>query len=302
MPRFDAYELEALIARGGMADVWRARALEGPHAGRAVALKRLLPELAEKPEWREMFQREGELGTLFAHPGLVAVLDRGERDGTHFLILELVEGMDLRRFLDQAKRLSFEIPPDVAAYLVAEAADALHHAHRAPGPDGGLLGVVHCDATPANVFVSRDGEVKVGDFGVAHVAARQTRRRRQTGAFGKAPYLAPEQIRGDPVSPQTDVFGLGAIFYELLTGQAAFAGESDDDLARRAGGDTPLAPSAIRPSLKPLCDAVVRRALAPEPARRHESAGALAAELRRLWHPGFDVRSALVAVLAGLSR
>jgi serine/threonine protein kinase len=296
--RFAGYRLVARIGKGGMAAVYRAVAEEGPLRGRTVAVKRLLPELAADQAFVELFQREAALTRRLRHPAVVEVLDAGVAGGTPYLVMEYVDGRNLRQVLAQCAARGILLPLDFGAYVGHVLAQALDHAHAGLDPSGRPHGVVHCDVSPSNVFVSRLGEIKLGDFGVASAAG--VARGRAAGAYGKVQYLAPEQLRGEAVGPRTDLFALGAVLFELLTGARAFPGETVEEVGRLVLQGVPRAPSQLRPEIPFELDALVLRCLAPRPEDRWESAGAFALELAERYDPAVGTPLAIAAVVRGL--
>jgi len=295
--RIAGYDLTALAGRGGMAEVWRATAREGPLAGRVVAVKRLLPELAADPEYVELFQREAAVTRRLHHPAVVEVLDAGVADGAPYLVMDYVDGKNLREVLAQCTGRRILLPLDFGAYLGHVLAQALDHAHAGVDRQGVPLHLVHCDVSPSNVFISRLGEVKLGDFGVTLTPGAA---KGGAGALGKIHYLAPEQIRGQPVGPRTDLFALGAVLFELLTDQKAFPGATVDEVGQRILRGALRAPSEVRPEVPFELDALVLRCLAPRDEDRWESAAALAAELATRYDPAVGTPLAIAAVVRGL--
>jgi eukaryotic-like serine/threonine-protein kinase len=295
--RLAGYDLQALAGRGGMAEVWRATVREGPRAGRVVAVKRLLPELARDPEYVELFRREAAVTRRLHHPAVVEVLDAGVADGAPYLVMDYVDGKNLREVLAQCARRGILLPLDFGAYLGHVLAQALDHAHAGVDRAGVPLGIVHCDVSPSNVFISRLGEVKLGDFGVALTPGAA---KGGAGALGKIHYLAPEQIRGEEVTPRTDLFALGAVLFELLTNQKAFPGASVDEVGQRILHGELRAPSEARPEVSFELDALTLRCLAARPADRWESAAALAGEIASRYDPAVGTPLAIAAVVRGL--
>ena len=202
----------------------------GRHAGLPVALKRLLPELARDPEYVDLFHREAAVTRRLHHPACIEVFDTGVAEGTPFIAMEYVDGKNLRQIIAQCRKRAILLPLDFASYVAHVLAQALDHAHAGVDPEGEPLGLVHCDLSPSNVFISKLGEIKLGDFGVALAVGADAPA--ALGAFGKIHYLAPEQIRGERPTPATDLFALGAMTFELLTNQHAFPGR------RKVGGGT----------------------------------------------------------------
>ncbi|OFX19955.1 MAG: serine/threonine protein kinase [Anaeromyxobacter sp. RBG_16_69_14] len=288
------YDIEARIGRGGMAEVFRGRSVGGPLAGSPVAVKCLLPAVASDPVHMALFAREARLAAQLHHPAIVEVIETGVEADAPYIVMEYVDGRDLGRLLAACGARSIRLPLDFALYVAHVVAEALRYAHGACGDDGRPLGIVHCDVSPSNVFVSRAGEVKLGDFGVARAAGDA----RSRTAFGKVRYLAPEQLRGEPLGPSTDVFGLGAVLHELLTGAPAFPGSDSDGVARRILSGARRPPSADRLDVPPEIDAIVLRALAVE--GRHPDAGVLAAEVAARYDPAIGNPLAIAALVRGV--
>jgi serine/threonine protein kinase len=296
---FAGYELTALIGKGGMADVYRATALTGPRAGQQVAVKQLKPELARDPEYVELFRQEALVTRRLHHPAVIDVFDAGVEDGRPYLAMDLVDGQNLRQILTQCALRGILLPVAFGAYLAHQLALALDHAHAGVDRQGRPLGIVHCDVSPSNVFISRLGEVKLGDFGVA-LTPGATKEARQ-GAFGKIHYLAPEQLRGGPLTPRTDLFALGAVLFELLTNERAFPGTTVEEVGQRILSGQLRAPSEVRPEVGFELDALTLHCLAPDPADRWESAAAFATAIEARYDPGVGTPLAIAAVVRGLT-
>ncbi len=258
------YAIEGELGRGGMGAVLRARHGE---TGAVVALKVMLAGAQASDAQRRRFLREATLAAGLAHPSIVAVRDAGEADGLLYLALELIEGRTLAEVLDEG------LAPRRLAELLLEVADAVGAAHAA--------GVVHRDLKPANVLVrAADGRALVTDFGLARDTAVASSLTKTGGIVGTPDYMAPEQIHGRPPTPATDVFALGAILYEGLTGQAPFTAPNVAlRLGRIAGGDLEP-PRALTPEAPRALERLCLRALAAEPAARPQDAAAFAGELR----------------------
>jgi serine/threonine-protein kinase len=261
----DRYELEELVGTGGMSSVFRAhdRQLE-----RRVAVKILHEHYAEDPEYLERFRREARAVARLSHPNIVTVIDRGDDGGRQYIVFEHVEGQNLKELVQRTGPLAVPRALEVALAV----ADGLAFAH-----DRGL---VHRDVKPQNVLLSREGEVKVTDFGIArslHVDHGVT----QTGTvLGTGEYLAPEQASGQQVSPATDVYSLGVVLWELLAGDVPFTGDNFVAVALRHVNEPPPPLRERRPDVTPRLAAAVERALAKDPARRFPSMTAFAKELR----------------------
>jgi serine/threonine-protein kinase len=254
----DRYRLDHMLARGGMATVWVA---EDPLLSRKVAVKLLHPALAIDDALRTRFRNEATSAAKLTHPGIVATYDTGDDDGVAYIVMELVDGSNLRTVLDQQGQLSVEQAIDIASQV----ADALEHAHR--------NGLVHRDVKPANVLVQPDGRVKVTDFGIAKAAGTDDLTRTGT-VIGTARYLAPEQVNGESVDARADVYALGLVLYEMLTGKPPFGGDTDvaTAVARLTSAPQPL--RSVRPDVTPAVEDVVARTLARDPDYRYSSAQA----------------------------
>jgi hypothetical protein len=261
----ERYELEELVGTGGMSSVFRARDAQ---LDRRVAIKILHEHYAADPEYLERFRREARAVARLSHPNIVTVIDRGDDGGRQYIVFEHVEGENLKELVVRSGRL----PVRRALELALDVANGLSFAHE--------RGLVHRDVKPQNVLLSQEGEVKVTDFGIArslHVDHGVT----QTGTvLGTGEYLAPEQASGQPVSPATDVYSLGVVLWELLTGEVPFAGENFVAVALRHVNEPPPSLRQRRPDVSPRLDAAVDRALAKDPARRFPSMAAFAKELR----------------------
>lgn len=258
------YLLEERIASGGMAAVWRAH---DETLARTVAVKILHEHLAADDDLRERFRREAVAAAKLGHPGIVGIYDTGEEDGRTYLVMEYVEGETLRGLMSTVGQLDLQ----QAAAIGQRVADALAYAH-----DRDL---VHRDVKPANILVSEDGEVKVADFGIAK-AAQAARDLTQTGmVLGTAAYVAPEQVRGEPVDGAADQYALACVIYETITGRRPFESESAMTMATRRLEQDPLPLRSLRPDVPKGLDDVIMRALAREPADRHGEMHAFASAL-----------------------
>jgi serine/threonine protein kinase len=292
------YQIEALIGKGGMAEVYRAVVREGPGAGRQVAVKRLLPVLARDPGYVALFEREAEVTRRLRHPAIVEVIETGFAGGTPFIVMDYVDGKNLRQVLAQCAARSILLPVDFGAYVAHVIAEALAYAHAGTDEAGRPLGIVHCDVSPSNVFISRLGEIKLGDFGVALTGGAPGAL--GAGAFGKVHYLAPEQIRGERPTPRTDIFALGAVFFELLTNDFAFPGEDVNEVGQRILASKLRAPSELRPEVPFELDEMVLRCLSPDPGERYPTAAAFAADVATRYDPAIGTALAIAAVVRGL--
>ena len=268
---FGPFEILGRLARGGMAEVYLAREPTAAGKPRHVVLKRILPEREDDAEFIRMFREEAALARNLYHPNVCHVYEAGELDGRTFMTLEWVYGVSLRDLLRRASRQG-GVPVRVACHVAARVAAALDYVHRATGVDGKQLSIVHRDVSPHNVMVGWDGRVKLLDFGIAKTS--EAEEQTEGGVLkGKHAYLAPEQARGRRVDPRTDIFALGIVLHELLTGRPLY--HRDGLLPTLDAILNEPAPStrASRPEVPPVVDALVMRALAKEPSSRYPTAG-----------------------------
>lgn len=265
--RFGNYALGELLGRGGMAEVYKARAVRGALTGQQVALKRLRNDMQSQAVITELFVREARILESLRHPHIVRLLDHGVEDNIHYIAMDYVRGVSLQHILWQCRERDIRLPVDFSCYVTRCVAEALHHAHHATDAAGQPLGLVHRDVAPSNVFISDVGEILLGDFGVAQLGASE-KSGTDSVCAGKGAYMAPEQIRGEAATPASDVFSLGAVFYELLTNTAVFGAESFEASCKRVLRGKVPPPSALRPEVPPEVDALVLEMLARRPPRQ----------------------------------
>src|SRR5271155_139086 len=260
------YELSHLVARGGMAEVYRARV---QLLARPVALKVLFPELSVDRSFVERFRREAQAAANLSHPNIVPVFDWGEDNGTYFIVMEFVDG----RALSSILRTAGPLHPDRAAEIAADVAGALAYAHR--------HGVVHRDVKPGNVLITEEGTIKVTDFGIAR-AVNTEESLTQTGAvMGTATYFSPEQAEGMGVDSRSDIYSLGVVIFEMVTGRPPFLGDTPVAVAAKHVREHPPAPREINPGVPPDLEAIILKAMAKDPAHRYRPAEELRADLLR---------------------
>ena len=229
---FGKYLLVERLAQGGMAEVFRAVYQGAAGFEKQVAVKRILPVFDGAKDFVAMFVDEARIASSLTHVNIVQVSDFGELDGSYYLAMELVDGVDLGRLREAAARRGLRIPVPIVAYLIAEAARGLAYAHEKRGPDGAPLGIVHRDVSPQNVLVSYAGEVKIADFGIAKATGKL--HKTESGAvMGKIRYMSPEQINGEPLDGRSDLFALGVIFWELLVGAPLWTGDNPGAVAEQ---------------------------------------------------------------------
>jgi eukaryotic-like serine/threonine-protein kinase len=262
----DRYEVEAPLGAGGMAEVWRGhdRVLN-----RTVAIKTLLPQFARDASFVERFRREAQAAARLNHPGIVSVYDSGSDGDTPYIVMEYIEGKTLADFLGSGKTL----PPKQAATIAQEIAESLGAAH--------AQGVIHRDIKPANVMITREGKVLVMDFGIARLISGPETAPQTSAVLGTASYLSPEQAQGHSVDARSDIYALGVVLYEMLTGRPPFTGDSPMAIAYKHVNANPPAPSSANPDVPPELDAVVMRALSKNPANRYQTGQEFAEDLER---------------------
>lgn len=277
--RMGRYSLIRRLAVGGMAELYIARQVGIEGFEKIVALKRVLPHLAEDAKFVQMFLAEARIAATLDHPNIVHVTDIGEEDGEYFFAMEYVHGANL---LEVLRRNDVQpLPRACALTIVSGVAAALHHAHEQLGPDGRPLGLVHRDVSPSNVMLSYTGAVKLTDFGIVRAAAR-TSITQEGQTKGKAGYMSPEQCRGDRIDRRSDVFALGILLYEATLGVRAFYAPNDFAIMGRTARADYVAPKEIDPAYPPGLARIVARAMAKEPADRYPTAEAMQLELEEL--------------------
>jgi serine/threonine-protein kinase len=275
------YELLTPIAQGGMATVWAARQTGSHGFRKTVALKTMLPELSEDPQFERMFLAEARLAMRVHHPNVAETLDLGEDAGQLFLVMEWVDGESLSTLLKAVERDQGRMPLRLALQICSKAARGLHAAHEVTDDDDQPVGIVHRDVSPQNIMISFDGHVKVVDFGVAK--GQTENGATQVGQFkGKVPYMAPEQAEGEAVDRRTDVFAMGTLLYRLTTGKHPFLGANPGVTIANVVSAEPAPPSSRVTDYPAGLEAVVARCLAKVPSDRYASMAALADELDAL--------------------
>ncbi len=271
----DRYELGEILGFGGMSEVHLARDLR---LHRDVAVKVLRADLARDPSFYLRFRREAQNAAALNHPAIVAVYDTGEAETPTgplpYIVMEYVDGVTLRDIV----HTDGPMPPQRAIEIIADACQALNFSHQ--------HGIIHRDVKPANIMISKTGAVKVMDFGIARALADGGNSVTQTAAvIGTAQYLSPEQARGETVDARSDVYSLGCVLYEILTGEPPFVGDSPVAVAYQHVREDPIPPSQRHPGISPELDAVVLKALAKNPDNRYQTAAEMRTDLIRV-HSG----------------
>jgi eukaryotic-like serine/threonine-protein kinase len=265
------YELDGVVGRGGMAEVYRARDIR---LDRIVAIKTLRADLARDQIFQARFRREAQSAASLNHPSIVAVYDTGEDMATGlpvpYIVMEFVDGRTVRDLLQDGHRLL----PERSLEIIDGVLRALDYSHQA--------GIVHRDIKPGNVMVTRNGDVKVMDFGIARAMSDAQATMTQTAqVIGTAQYLSPEQARGERVDSRSDLYSTGCLLYELLTGRPPFTGDSPVAIAYQHVRENPIPPSRVDPDVPAWADAIVLKAMAKSPADRYQTAADMRADLQR---------------------
>lgn len=273
------YEPTRRIAVGGMAEVWRANAIFDDGGEHPVAIKRVIPSIAD-PLFRTMFLDEARLGMLLRHPNIVRVYDARDIDGTYIMVMELVDGESLRSLTRAAHSEKRSMGVPLAVHIVQEVAKALAYAHRARDATGRGLAIVHRDVSPQNILLGAKGTVKLTDFGLADATLHQ-HIRDEDMIGGKLGYLPPEVVRREGSDHRADLFALGVVFWEMLAGRSLFVGDNERETIRAiARCDVPALEGSVRGG--EAADAIVRKLVTKDPEGRLNDAAVLATQLRQL--------------------
>nr|WP_257458726.1 protein kinase [Archangium lipolyticum] len=279
MSHVGKYQLISKLATGGMAEVFLAKAAGPMGFEKKLVLKQILPHLAEDPQFVEMFLGEAKLAAQLNHPNIVQIFDFGESEGAYYLAMEYIDGPNLRILSKRARAAGVPLPPAYCAKIIASACEGLAFAHDFLDPETGeSMGLIHRDISPDNILLSRQGAVKVVDFGIAKVANQS--HKTQTGLIkGKIAYMPPEQIQARPLDQRVDVYALGVVLYELLTGQKPFDATTDVSMMQAILFE-PLVPAVSRrPDLPRAMTQILERALSKVREHRYPDCRAFQADL-----------------------
>jgi serine/threonine protein kinase len=273
------YQLIRELAVGGMAEVFLARTAGPMGFEKQLVLKRILPHMAKDPAFIQMFLSEATLAARLSHPNIVQIFDFGESGGSYYLAMEYIDGPSLRTLLDDSLQRGAPLPPVPCARIIASACEGLAFAHGFRDPSTGQpMNIVHRDISPDNILLSRQGAVKVADFGIAKAAGQQ--HRTQTGMIkGKLAYMPPEQIRNLELDQRVDVYALGIVFYELVTGNRPFDATTDASLMQSILFELPMPAVLRQPDLPEPVQKILRRALAKDRDERYPDCNAFQADL-----------------------
>jgi hypothetical protein len=278
--KFGKYILLERVNVGGMAEVFKAKAFGVAGFERIIALKRILPSLVEDEEFIRMFIDEARIAVQLDHPNIVQIYELGKHGEHYYIAMEYLASRDLRAILDKLRASGQLMSIPQAAWATARACEGLDYAHRRADASGEPMNIIHRDVSPQNVLVTFDGDVKVIDFGIAKAANRASKT--QAGVLkGKFGYMSPEQVRGLPIDRRSDIFAVGVLLYEMLTGERLFIGESDFSTLERVRNAEVIPPTTFNKKISPELERVVLKSLAREPEDRYQWGSELAADLQK---------------------
>jgi TonB family protein len=286
---FGQYTLEEHIATGGMAEVYKARMIGMEGFRKTVAIKRILPHLTDNDEFVNMFIDEAKLAAQLNHNNIIHIYELGKIDRSHYIAMEYIEGRDLRSILQECRERQVMMPVPLTLYIGTLLASALDYAHRKQDFDDRDLGLVHRDVSPQNVLISDEGVVKLCDFGIAKAASKASHTR--AGALkGKLQYMSPEQAWGKDIDHRSDIFSLGLVLFEMLTGEKLFSGDSEMSILEQVRNPKVEGPSRYNPDVTSEIEQIVLRALETDCEKRYQYAQELQRDMekslrRKGWSP-----------------
>jgi hypothetical protein len=280
---FGKYYLLERINVGGMAEVFKAKTFGVEGFERLLAVKRILPNIAEDEEFIAMFIDEAKIAVQLQHANVAQIFDLGKVDESYFIALEHVHGKDLRSIFDRLRGKGDVMPIQQACYIIMQACEGLDYAHNKRDAQGRELHLVHRDISPQNVLIGYEGEVKLIDFGIAKAAGKASKT--QAGILkGKFGYMSPEQVRGLPIDRRSDIFSVGIVMYELLTNERLFVGESDFSTLEKVRNVEIMPPSSYNKKIPSELERIVLKVLAKDPEDRYQNAIDLHDDLQAFLH------------------
>jgi serine/threonine protein kinase len=282
--QFGKYTLFERIGRGGMAEVFKGR-IQGP-AGfeRVFVVKRILPHLSDDASFIKMFVEEAKLSARLNHPNIVHIFELGAVEGEYFISMEYIRGHDLSATMRAIWKALGAPRPELVSYIGREACRGLAYAHNLTDENGRPLGMIHRDVSPSNVMLSYEGAVKMLDFGIAKALGDSPEGSKNGTMKGKYAYMAPEQTEGDNIDHRSDIFAIGIVLHEVLTGRRLFKGQNDVQTIERVRRCDVPPPSAQNPAVPPEMDHIILKALQRDPARRWSNAADMADALDDIVH------------------
>jgi serine/threonine protein kinase len=277
---FAGYEIVRHIGGGGMAQIYLARTTGLAGFEKYLALKVINREYANEPRFIQMLINEAKIAVGLSHVNVAQVFDLGECNGIYYIAMEYVDGLDVLELVNGLHAINRHVPVEAVVYIGRQICSGLHYAHSRKDRSGQPLNIVHRDISPQNVLVSRAGEIKLVDFGIAKAAGVRTRT--QAGVIkGKVNYMAPEQVLGHKADARTDIFAVGIVLWEMLTSQMVYSGDNVEELAAKVRKAAIAAPSTVRSEVPPELDRIVLHALHPTARERVQSAHDLQVELTK---------------------
>ncbi len=275
---FGKYVLLERVSVGGMAEVFKAKAFGVEGFEKILAIKRILPSMADDADFIEMFIDEAKICGQLNHANICQIFELGRVETSHFIAMEYIWGKDLLQMQNRFRKLRQKMKPEMAAYIGCKICEGLDYAHKKKDAQGRPLGIIHRDISPQNIIVSYEGELKIIDFGIAKAASRSSKT--QAGVLkGKFGYMSPEQVRGLPLDRRSDLFAIGTILYELLTADRLFYGESDFETLEKVRNVDVLPPSQVNPAVPKSLERIIMRALAKDVEGRYQWASEMAEDL-----------------------
>ena len=276
---FGKYLLLDRISVGGMAEVFKAKSYGVEGFEKIIAIKRILPTMGEDRDFIKMFIDEAKIAGQLAHANICQIFELGRIDGSHFIAMEYIWGKDLLQIQNRLRKIKQQMPIQMACFSIAKVLEGLDYAHRKRDPLGRPLEIVHRDCSPQNVLVSYEGEVKVIDFGIAKATSRNSRT--MAGVLkGKFGYMSPEQVRGLPLDRRSDIFAIGTMLYECLTGERLFQGETDFSTLEKVRNVDVQNPRAINPNIPEAIERIIMKALAKDVDDRYQWCSEMLADLQ----------------------
>jgi len=270
--KLDRYELLCPVASGGMASVWLARLRGKRDFEKLYAIKTIKTELGDDTRFQEMFLDEARIASGIEHPNVAHILDLGEQDGVLYIVMEWVDGESLAKIARQGRKVAAPLPLGLSLRIMADTCAGLHAAHELKDRKGENLGVIHRDVSPQNILVASNGAVKVIDFGVAKARNRRAGETGEGIVKGKIRFMAPEQVRAQPLDRRADIWAVGVCLHELATGKLPFDSDSDVDIVRRLISDEPPPPFDTVPG--PVAE-ILRHSLVRDPGERFSTCAAM---------------------------
>ena len=276
---FGKYLLLDRISVGGMAEVFKAKSYGVEGFEKVIAIKRILPSMGEDRDFIKMFIDEAKIAGQLAHANICQIFELGRIDGAHFIAMEFIWGKDLLQIQNRLRKLKQNMTPAMACFVIGKVCEGLDYAHRRRDPMGRPLEIVHRDCSPQNVIISYEGECKIIDFGIAKAASRSSRTMHGVlkGKFG---YMSPEQVRGLPLDRRSDIFALGTILYECLTGERLFQGDTDFATLEKVRNVDIMPPRQINPSIPTEVERIIMKSLARDVENRYQWCSEFLADLQ----------------------